>query len=379
MRSVLLCLLFAGARLAAADFTVHEWGTFTSVVGSDGRPLTGLEVEEAGVPPFVHSFAGFAPSNKGWDRPVAGVTVKMETPVLYFYSATPLTARISIGFHGGSISQWYPERSGGEQMPDVPTATRAGPVDFSHGHEGAATWQVDVLPRNTALAINANREWETPQWPRARVASANRVRNAQGEIEGFIFYRGLGNFALPLTATSAADGTLTLSNQGAHAIPLVWVYEKTAAGAPARSWFGAIAPGEKRVVGARKAQDVPFTAALTAAGLNPEEAQALQATWRESYFDHPGLRVFWIVPRAFTDSILPIRITPQPAHLERVLVGRTEILTRAAESELLHDFAADGGKRWETDRYFRTYRERVRQLRNPAYESGAKVSATGVR
>ena len=88
----ILCLT---ARLVAADFTVHEWGTFTSVVGSDGRMLPGLEVEEERVPNFVHSLAGFAPANKGWDRPVRGVTVKMETPVLYFYSASPQRVRVA--------------------------------------------------------------------------------------------------------------------------------------------------------------------------------------------------------------------------------------------------------------------------------------------
>jgi len=39
--SVFVVLLIG--RLTAGDFTVHEWGTFTSVVGSDGKPLSGLE------------------------------------------------------------------------------------------------------------------------------------------------------------------------------------------------------------------------------------------------------------------------------------------------------------------------------------------------
>ena len=86
------------------------------------------------------------------------------------------------------------------------------------------------------------------------------------------------------------------------------------------------------------------------------------ATWKESYFDAPGLRVFWIVPRAFTDRILPISITPAPGKLERVLVGRSEVLTPAFEKELVAGFRADGGARWTNDRYFLAYRERARQL-----------------
>jgi len=72
--------------------------------------------------------------------------------------------------------------------------------------------------------------------------------------------------------------------------------------------------------------------------------------------------VFWIVPRAFTDRILPITITPKPDKLERVLVGRSEVLTPAFEKELVAEFRADGGVRWANDRYFLAYRERVRQL-----------------
>ena len=96
---------------------MHEWGTFTCVAGSDGVLLSGLEVEEHALPPFVYSHAGFAPADKGWSHPVHGVTVKMETPVLYFYSDQARSVRVDVGFRGGSISQWYPQRTGGEQAP----------------------------------------------------------------------------------------------------------------------------------------------------------------------------------------------------------------------------------------------------------------------
>ena len=34
----------------AAELTVHEWGTFTQVIGSDGSVLDGLEREEEALP-----------------------------------------------------------------------------------------------------------------------------------------------------------------------------------------------------------------------------------------------------------------------------------------------------------------------------------------
>ena len=46
---LVLGILTAGFTALAADkpdFTLHEWGTFTSVSGSDGVLLPGLEREE---------------------------------------------------------------------------------------------------------------------------------------------------------------------------------------------------------------------------------------------------------------------------------------------------------------------------------------------
>jgi hypothetical protein len=132
------------------------------------------------------------------------------------------------------------------------------------------------------------------------------------------------------------------------------------------SWFGRLPGGTSRVVPAPHAGDVPakipFHAALVEAGLTADEARALAATWHQSYFARPGLRVFWIVPRAFTDAVLPIAIEPRPAALERVLVGRTEVLAPPFEAEIARAFAADRGSRWVADRYYRVYRERARQL-----------------
>jgi hypothetical protein len=375
MRTI-LCFLSLGAALlgASADYTVHEWGTFTSVVGSDGRMLSGLEIEEERVPPFVIGLAGFSSASKGILRPVSGVTVKMETPVLYFYSSEPRSVRVDVGFRGGAITQWYPDRIGGEQLPRIAAPQRGElvpPLNFSPSYRGAASWQVDVLAPDSPLAISAPRKLETPQWPRARVAQANRIRGSKGEVEGFIFYRGIGNFALPLQVT-ATDGGRILRNAGDEPIPFAFIYENRAPGGEGVVWWsGALAAGEQVIAATREdcghvsaghVIEDRFPRELVRAGLTREEAEAMIATWRESYFQRPGLRLFWIVPRVFTDAILPITLTPRPAKLERVLVGRTEILTPTFERELTREFAVDGGKRWIADRYYRAYRERVRQL-----------------
>ncbi|MEO5961622.1 MAG: hypothetical protein ABIZ49_03905, partial [Opitutaceae bacterium] len=177
-----------------------------------------------------------------------------------------------------------------------------------------------------------------------------------------------------LRVTSDATGAVKLENTGRDTIPFLFVYEVRPpwAAMPNKVWWhGSLAAGETRVdVTARDASDEPAAGmreavlpeALQAAGLTRDEAAAMLATWRESYFERPGLRVFWIVPRRFTDEVLPLKISPKPASVERVLVGRTEVLTPAFEGELQREFARDGGKRWQADRYFRAYRERVVRL-----------------
>jgi len=49
--------------------------------------------------------------------------------------------------------------------------------------------------------------------------------------------------------------------------------------------------------------------ALVEEGLFPDEAEALLNTWQLSYFQSPGLRLFFIVPREWTDFHLPLETT----------------------------------------------------------------------
>lgn len=384
MKAVGLSLMALAVSLHAGEpMVVHEWGTFTAVHASDGTLLSGLEREEHRLPNFVGCHAGFSPGNKGWDRPVKNVTIKMETPVLYFYAKEETPVEVSVGFKGGSISQWYPARSGGEELPPLPASITdirqlrtMAPVDFGKGFEGCIQWRVTVLAPGGPEKINAPSTWETPQWSRARVPDANRIQGSPGfvetgrpdvtaiapVVEGFLFYRGLGNFALPLRIVSDDSGRITVENQGTETLPYLLAYERTADGDVLIRELRQLPPGERRVLPARVFLKNRLYAALTEAGLTSAEASAMLATWKESYFDAPGLRVFWIVPRAFTDRILPISITPAPGKLERVLVGRSEVLTPAFERELTERFRADGGARWANDRYFLAYRERARQL-----------------
>src|SRR5439155_718255 len=66
--------------------------------------------------------------------------------------------------------------------------------------------------------------------------------------------------------------------------------------------------------------------ALVAEGLFDDEAQALLDTWELSYFKSVGMRIFFLVPRAWTDLYLPLSVS-KPAQITRVMVGRIELVT----------------------------------------------------
>lgn len=61
-------------------------------------------------------------------------------------------------------------------------------------------------------------------------------------------------------------------------------------------------------------------------GINPDEAEAMLNTWELSYFKNAGTRLFFIVPRAWTDHYLPLKISV-PAEVTRVMVGRIDWVT----------------------------------------------------
>ena len=47
-----------------------------------------------------------------------------------------------------------------------------------------------------------------------------------------------------------------------------------------------------------------------------------------------GLRVLYMVPREVTDNVLPLAVTPRATEINRVFVGRAEVITPEMEQEI---------------------------------------------
>ena len=245
MKTFILSIVWV-AVLSAVSFsqslTVHEWGTFTTLHGSDGGTLSGLYIEEEALPPFVYHHPGFSPdpiiTTNGY-RPVKNCTVKMETPVLYFYTDKETKVKVHVDFPSGTISQWYPNRSGGELSPTSDTLTVGGEQN------GYIDWDATVLASGSKEELTQktiSRKWYDP-----RQTESNLIKNNDGDVEKYLFYRGLANFALPLALHFLNDNTLEVKNNSTLSIPFIYIYDHTSHSTVQMWGVGPLAAGETRV------------------------------------------------------------------------------------------------------------------------------------
>ena len=316
-----------------SSLTAHEWGTFTSIAGMDGSavewsPLTGA----TDLPAFVEHFR-----DPGFKLGLRG-TVRMETPVLYFYDSREETISVKVSFARGVVTEWYPHASRVE-----PAANLYYGILQQADATGSIAWD------SVTLAPNGRPDFpvgdRNNHYYAARMTSSTplRVKTTAGEQqEKFLFYRGVSTFSVPLSALLGTEGKVEIKNHGDQELPATILFERR---------------GEKvgyRIGGALKEEailDAPELSStidelgrdlegiLVAQGLYHDEARAMVETWRNSWFEE-GSRLLYIVPAAFVNEVLPLSINPAPAQTVRVFVGRLELVTPATEKAVETAFAA---------------------------------------
>ena len=110
----------APVQADSPELIVHEWGTFTSFQDSTGATIAGINVDDEPVPKFVHRLPEMpifttrsmpALWSQGAPRCHRDVTLRLETPVLYFYPqpgfAVP-SLEVRASFNGGWLTEFYP-------------------------------------------------------------------------------------------------------------------------------------------------------------------------------------------------------------------------------------------------------------------------------
>src|SRR5580765_6306968 len=313
------------------SLTAHEWGTFTSIAGKDGRaaewlPLTG----STDLPTFVEHFrsADFKGGLRG--------TVRMETPVLYFYTNHETTISVHVSFSQGLITEWYPHANRVE-----PVLRQAQMVAYLkdwgvHQKQPDSSISWDSIRLEPSGSAEPPREDRANHYYAARQTSSTplRIKTQTGDqSEKFLFYRGVASFSLPVSARLAPEGKILAENLSTQEIPVMLLFERRgdklgfriADASAAQSAFDA--PELTATMDSLKQAVVNM---LIAQGLYQDEAQAMFETWRDSWFEE-GSRLLYIVPRQFLDSVLPLSISPAPAQTVRVFVGRLELVTPATQ------------------------------------------------
>ena len=308
-------------KTAQADnrLVVHEWGTFTSIAGKDGvalewRPLNGA----SDLPKFVHTMQ----EGSVGLRHIPGkgdltARVRMETPVLYFYTQSEMDVSVKVDFPKGKITEWYPQARN----------VSAG-IDWG---------KFKVMP---GAALNFPVESAESHYYPARDTDAAPVQvcgtsGKPAQQEKFLFYRGVGTFDLPLSVKLEGDNIL-LKNLGKDEIAHLIIFENR--GGKIGYRLCDAFTGEMKHE--RPALDKNIDSLLqdlkqilVSSGLYEKEAEAMIKTWRNEWFNE-GTRVFYILPRATTDMILPLTIDPNPSEIVRVLVGRAEVITPEMEKRV---------------------------------------------
>jgi len=245
--------------------------------------------------------------------------VRMETPVLYFYSKQDAAVSVRVRFPRGLLTEWYPTATA--TQPNVLPRVLDDPAVV-----GGLDWPyVQITPNRTpSLPMGT----APSHYYAARQTDAAPI-SVNGYDEKFLFYRGVAGFSAPISAVLNADGSVRVTNLGTEPIPNVILFDNHAGIIGYRS-IGALQTSVTIAKPAGATDQVTLRSELVAmlvrAGLYDKEAQAMVDTWRDSWFEE-GTRVFYILPRAAVDAVLPLTITPAPTQIARAFVGRMELVT----------------------------------------------------
>jgi len=321
------------ARQAAANsaLSVHEWGTFTSIADRSGQAVEWLPLNgSTDLPSFVEHFrtAEFKVGLRG--------TIRMETPVLYFYSPSETTVSVKVGFSSGVITEWYPSASHVEPNPKNVLDSSAL---FQREGNGSIAWDSVTVSPGVSPNLPRGRNDNGSHYYTARETSAAPVvvRTRKGtQQEKFLFYRGVSVFSIPLAAQSMPDGKVLIKNLGQDEIPSIILFERRGDKVGYRLEGGLqsesmLEPPELNSTVDALSHDLEGV--LMEQGLYPDEARAMVETWRLSWFEE-GSRVLYIVPASFVNRVLPLRIDPAPSQTVRAFVGRLELITPATEQAI---------------------------------------------
>jgi len=269
--------------------------------------------------------------------------ISMETPVVYFYTDRETKVSLKVDFPRGWITDWYP-------FAAVAPSVKATRSDKTGGQ--TIRWDARLLP-GEPTTFARDRNDEKNHYFRARDTDAvplqveapypedRREYDLRGgavvQREKFLFYRGVGSFAPPVSVQALGGGRVRVRNAAGEKVgglALITVQNGQVGFHPMPEIdSGAEALATLPACDGKRSELADYLVKqLTTAGLYEKEARAMVKTWDTAWFGEEGSRLLYLVPRARTDELLPVTINPKPTEVVRVLVGRHDFLTPEQEA-----------------------------------------------
>jgi hypothetical protein len=248
-----------------------------------------------------------------------------------------MAVNVRVDFPQGILTEFYPPAR--TMNPLVKPDEKVPPVGKSFLDWG----QIGLFPQNQIepQRVRIPEVKDGDHYAAARETDSDVVwfsdRIVGNYMEKFLFYRGAGNFDLPIRMRSIGGDRFEVVNAGPDPVRAAFLVQIE--GAKVRlshltniaGQMTATLPAETTTIDSlaeAMAQD------LMDEGLYPKEARAMVKTWKTSWFGEDGTRLLYLLPRAQTDAILPLRVKPAPTGIVRVMVGRLEVMTPETESRI---------------------------------------------
>ena len=357
--SIAILLLFVVSSLnASIQLDVHEWGTITTRHLPNGKPegrLNRIQKSEE-LPEFVHEFEPEATGNNRLRKRRAtpgrtDVTMRLETPVIYFHvpkgEQFVESFDVKVDFRGGVIKEFYPNAkpSVAVDRDRIHSKIKAGILKGWDGKQlnrfvkSSLEWKGLRLTHSFNFPCTAKEVWLAPR----RVKSSNIV-NAEGEVERYLFYRGVANLNALFQTTIKDSRVSLLSPLILHwmpgksmTFPKVWIVNSNDLGETAfieradisieknktATHLWTVAQFKEKAYSYANLDKLrkSMKRELIEQGLFEDEAEAMLETWKDGYFNAYGTRVLYIVPQEWINYHLPLDISV-PHKLKRVFIGK---------------------------------------------------------
>jgi hypothetical protein len=327
----------------------------------------------------------------------------METPVTYFYTNRERDVKVRVRFPEGLLTEFYPpvaqmepSYTMGERlslkgssldwgsMHLIPTARLQAHVDDPERRRLLES----LIPASLVPPADAKYHYGHARETDSALVQVHRPnpeniplqlsRVPVGDFfEKFLFYRGVGNFELPLKLTASSDGTFELTNSGHDAIHSLFLINVDGPAARFTAFEQIPGGGRLQLLQTGKATTIDALAdgvkdALVEAGLYEKEAIAMVKTWQSSWFGETGTRLLYVLPQPITDALLPLEINPKPEKTTRVLVGRMEIMTPKQEARI-----AAIVRKSAAERQSKLNPAMSSDVRDPSYAGPPELSSLG--